>query len=79
MNDFGLEIKKEEYDHLKWIEHEYANLSNEVENMIKDADTLLSCEDLYLDNAEVNAILKRYFEEEYCRKIFELKEKKETK
>lgn len=79
MNDFGLEIKKEEYDYLRWIEHEYANLSNEVEKMIKDADTLLSGEDLYLDNAKVNAILKRYFEEEYYGKIFELKEKKETK
>lgn len=65
MNDFELEIKKEEYDYLKWIEHEYANLNNEVEKMIKDADTLLSGEDLYLDNAKVNAILKRYFEGEY--------------
>ena len=40
MNDFGLEIKKEEYDYLKWIEHEYTNLSKEDEKIVSEAKKL---------------------------------------
>ena len=78
MNDFGLEIKKEEYDYLKWIEHEYVNLTSEIEHLIESTDSLLLRDELCFDTSKINIILKRYFEDAYYERIAELK-KEESK
>ena len=78
MNDFGLEIKKEEYDYLRWTEHEYVNLASEIEHLIESTDSLLLRDELCFDTSKINIILKRYFEDAYYERVAELK-KEESK
>lgn len=65
-------VDKEEYDNLKYIEHEYNNLKNEIFCLIKNVDDLQSGE-LKFDNEEVARIIKRYFRIKYDLKKGELK------
>ena len=77
MNDFGLEIKKEEYDYLRWIEHEYVNLTSEIEHLIESTDSLLLRDELCFDTSKINIILKRYFDDAYYERVAKLRDKKE--
>lgn len=74
MNDFGLEIKKEEYDYLKFIEHEYINLLDDVEDLINNTDDLMYHDMLKLDYEQLDAIIKRYFKGQYLQRIEEIEE-----
>lgn len=69
-----IKLNKEEYDYLKFIEHEYANLSNDVEDLINNTDDLKYCDMLKLDYEQLDAIIKRYFKEQYLQRIEEIEE-----
>lgn len=67
-----MQIDKEEYDYLKYIEHEYSNLSDEINELINNTMDLYAGV-LKFDNDEVVRIIERYFREEYKKKLEELK------
>ena len=67
-----MQIDKEEYDYLKYIEHEYLNLSDEINKLINNTMDLYAGV-LKFDNDEVVRIIERYFREEYKKKEEELK------
>ena len=67
-----MQIGKEEYDYLKYIEHEYLNLSDEINELINNTMDLYAGV-LKFDNDEVVRIIERYFREEYKKKLEELK------
>lgn len=67
-----MQIDKEEYDYLKYIEHEYSNLSDEINELINNTMDLYAGV-LKFDNDEVVRIIERYFREEYKKKEEELK------
>lgn len=67
-----MQIDKEEYDYLKYIEHEYLNLSDEINELINNTMDLYAGV-LKFDNDEVVRIIERYFREEYKKKEEELK------
>lgn len=67
-----MQIDKEEYDYLKYIEHEYLNLSDEINELINNTMDLYAGV-LKFDNDEVVRIIERYFREEYKEKEEELK------
>ena len=67
-----MQIDKEEYDYLKYIEHEYLNLSAEINELINNTMDLYAGV-LKFDNDEVVRIIERYFREEYKKKEEELK------
>lgn len=67
-----MQIGKEEYDYLKYIEHEYLNLSDEINELINNTMDLYAGV-LKFDNDEVVRIIERYFREEYKKKEEELK------
>ena len=68
-----MQIGKEEYDYLKYIEHEYLNLSDEINELINNTMDLYAGV-LKFDNDEVVKIIERYFREEYKKKLEELKD-----
>ena len=68
-----MQIDKEEYDYLKYIEHEYLNLSDEINELINNTMDLYAGV-LKFDNDEVVRIIERYFREEYKKKEKELKD-----
>ena len=66
-----MQIDKEEYDYLKYIEHEYSNLSDEINDLI--SNTLdVKAGFLKFDDEEIARIIKRYYEEDYEKKLEEL-------
>lgn len=67
-----MQIDKEEYDYLRYIEHEYSNLSDEINELINNTMDLYAGV-LKFDNDEVVRIIERYFREEYKKKLEELK------
>lgn len=67
-----MQIDKEEYDYLRYIEHEYLNLSDEINELINNTMDLYAGV-LKFDNDEVVRIIERYFREEYKKKEEELK------
>lgn len=67
-----MQIDKEEYDYLRYIEHEYSNLSDEINKLINNTMDLYAGV-LKFDNDEVVRIIERYFREEYKKKEKELK------
>ena len=67
-----MQIDKEEYDYLKYIEHEYSNLSDEINELINNTMDLYAGV-LKFDNDEVVRIIERYFREDYKKKLEELK------
>ena len=67
-----MQIDKEEYDYLKYIEHEYSNLSDEINELINNTMDLYAGF-LKFDDEEISRIIKRYYEEEYKKKEKELK------
>ena len=67
-----MQIDKEEYDSLRYIEHEYSNLSDEINELINNTMDLYAGV-LKFDNDEVVRIIERYFREEYKKKEEELK------
>ena len=66
-----MQIDKEEYDYLKYIEHEYSNLSDEINELINNTMDLYAGV-LKFDNDEVVRIIERYFREDYKKKLEEL-------
>ena len=70
-----MQIGKEEYDYLKYIEHEYLNLSDEINELINNTMDLYAGV-LKFDNDEVVRIIKRYYEEDYKKKLEELKDER---
>ena len=68
-----MQIDKEEYDYLRYIEHEYSNLSDEINELINNTMDLYAGV-LKFDNDEVVKIIERYFREEYKKKLEELKD-----
>lgn len=68
-----MQIDKEEYDYLRYIEHEYSNLSDEINELINNTMDLYAGV-LKFDNDEVVRIIERYFREEYKKKLEELKD-----
>ena len=71
-----MQIDKEEYDYLKYIEHEYSNLSDEINELINNTMDLYAGV-LKFDNDEVVRIIERYFREEYKKKEEELKNERQ--
>ena len=69
-----IKLNKEEYDYLKFIEHEYTNLFDDVEDLINNTDDLKYHDMLKLDYEQLEAIIKRYFKEQYLRRIEEIEE-----
>lgn len=69
-----IKLNKEEYDYLRFIEHEYVNLSNDVEDLINNTDDLKYRDVLKLDYEQLDAIIKRYFKEQYLQRIEEIEE-----
>lgn len=67
-----MQIDKKEYDYLRYIEHEYSNLSDEINELINNTMDLYAGV-LKFDNDEVVRIIERYFREEYKKKEEELK------
>lgn len=70
-----MQIDKEEYDYLRYIEHEYSNLSDEINELINNTMDLYAGV-LKFDNDEVVRIIERYFREEYKKKLEELKDER---
>lgn len=68
-----MQIDKEEYDYLRYIEHEYSNLSDEINELINNTMDLYAGV-LKFDNDEIVRIIERYFREEYKKKLEELKD-----
>ena len=71
-----IKLNKEEYDYLKLIEHEYTNLFDDVEDLINNTDDLKYHDMLKLDYEQLDAIIKRYFKEQYLQRIEEIEEEK---
>ena len=69
-----IKLNKEEYDYLKFIEHEYTNLFDDVEELINNTDSLKYHDMLKLDYEQLDAIIKRYFKEKYLQRIEEIEE-----
>ena len=69
-----IKLNKEEYDYLKFIEHEYTNLFDDVEDLINNTDELKYHDMLKLDYEQLDAIIKRYFKEQYLKRIEEIEE-----
>lgn len=68
-----MQIDKKEYDYLKYIEHEYLNLSDEINELINNSLDLTAGM-IAFDNEEIARIIERYFREEYKKKLEELKD-----
>lgn len=68
-----MQIDKEEYDYLRYIEHEYSNLSDEINELINNSLDLTAGM-IVFDNEEIARIIERYFREEYKKKLEELKD-----
>lgn len=69
-----IKLNKEEYDYLKFIEHEYSNLFDDVEDLINNTDELKYHDMLKLDYEQLDAIIKRYFKGQYLQRIEEIEE-----
>lgn len=69
-----IELHKEEYDYLKFIEHEYINLQEDVEELINNTSDLKYHDMLKLDYEQLDSIVKRYFKGEYLERIEEIEE-----
>ena len=69
-----VELHKEEYDYLKFIEHEYINLQEDIEDLIKNTSDLKYHDMLKLDYEQLDSIVKRYFKGEYLERIEEIEE-----
>ena len=69
-----IKLNKEEYDYLKFIEHEHTNLFDDVEDLINNTDDLKYHDMLKLDYEQLDAIIKRYFKEQYLQRIEEIEE-----
>ena len=69
-----IKLNKEEYHYLKFIEHEYTNLFDDVEDLINNTDDLKYHDMLKLDYDQLDAIIKRYFKEQYLQRIEEIEE-----
>ena len=69
-----IKLNKEEYDYLKFIEYEYTNLFDDVEELINNTDDLKYHDMLKLDYEQLDAIIKRYFKEQYLQRIEEIEE-----
>ena len=69
-----IKLNKEEHDYLKFIEHEYTNLFDDVEDLINNTDDLKYHDMLKLDYDQLDAIIKRYFKEQYLQRIEEIEE-----
>lgn len=69
-----VELHKEEYDYLKFVEHEYINLQEDIEDLIKNTSDLKYHDMLKLDYEQLDSIIKRYFKGEYLERIEEIEE-----
>ena len=69
-----IKLNKEEDDYLKFIEHEYTNLFDDVEDLINNTDDLKYHDMLKLDYEQLDAIIKRYFKEQYLQRMEEMEE-----
>lgn len=69
-----VELHKEEYDYLKFVEHEYINMQEDIEDLIKNTSDLKYHDMLKLDYEQLDSIIKRYFKREYLERIEEIKE-----
>lgn len=69
-----VELNKEEYDYLKFVEHEYINLQEDIEDLIKNTSDLKYHDMLKLDYEQLDSIVKRYFKGEYLERIEEIEE-----
>ena len=69
-----IKLNKEEYDYWKFIEHEYTNLFDDVEDLINNTDDLKYHDMLKLDYEQLDAIIKRYFKGQYLQRIEEIEE-----
>ena len=69
-----IKLNKEEYDYLKFIEHEYTNLFDDVEDLINNTDDWKYHDMLKLDYEQLDAIIKRYFKGQYLQRIEEIEE-----
>ena len=69
-----IKLNKEEYDYLTFIEHEYTNLFDDVEDLINNTDELKYHDMLKLDYEQLDAIIKRYFKGQYLQRIEEIEE-----
>ena len=69
-----VELHKEEYDYLKFVEHEYINLQEDIEDLIKNTSDLKYHDMLKLDYEQLDAIIKRYFKGQYLQRIEEIEE-----
>lgn len=72
-----IKLNKEEYDYLKFIEHEYTNLFDDVEELINNTDDLKYHDVLKLDYEQLDNIIKRYFKEQYLQRIEEIRKDEE--
>ena len=72
-----IKLNKEEYDYLKFIEHEYASLFDDVEDLINNTDDLKYHDVLKLDYDQLDIIIKRYFKEQYLQRIEEIRKDEE--
>lgn len=72
-----IKLNKEEYDYLKFIEHEYTNLFDDVEDLINNTDDLKYHDVLKLDYEKLDAIIKRYFKGQYLQRIEEIRKDEE--
>lgn len=69
-----VKLHKEEYDYLRFVEHEYINLHEDIEELIKNTSDLKYHDMLKLDYEQLDSIVKRYFKEEYLERIEEIEE-----
>lgn len=72
-----IKLNKEEYDYLKFIEHEYADLFDDIEDLINSTDDLKYHDILKLDYEQLDNIIKRYFKEQYLQRIEEIRKDEE--
>ena len=56
-----IKLNKEEYDYLKFIEHEYTNLFDDVEELINNTDDLKYHDMLKLDYEQLDNIISNLF------------------
>ena len=72
---FEAEMKQQQLQRdLKFIEHEYTNLFDDVEELINNTDDLKYHDMLKLDYEQLDAIIKRYFKGQYLQRIEEIEE-----
>ena len=71
-----IKLNKEEYDYLKFIEHEYTNLFDDVEELVNNTDDLKYHDMLKLDDEQLDAIIRRSFKGQYLQRIEEIEEEK---